>query len=94
MPYQPQHATPAPVVVDNESRTIRPANPDGDEFFGLANGTNGTGAIARRDAAERTETATGYTWLRSNGQSATGLQLVPSNKSDATWAPLWPGSRL
>lgn len=83
--------------------TIRPTSPEGDEFFGLAGGTNGTAAITRREVAERAaiKNAFGFydpkcprlTWLRFNGKPATGLQLVPGDASEIDADP-WGGDAL
>lgn len=58
-------------------RTIRPATPEGDRFFGLESGTNGTGAEMRRMGVPA-----GLQWVRHDGKPATGLLLQPTGRSE------------
>lgn len=87
-----------PLIINAETRTIRPASPDHDDYYGLAVGTNGTAATMRRTVAELEVSSTapqytGLTWLRSNGKPATGLTLRPSDTSSDTWRSPWTGER-
>lgn len=70
--------------------TLRPATPEGDDYYGLAVGTNGTRAAQRR--AEE-ESATGlpgpFTWVRHDGGHAIGTLLVPSG--EAKFMNPWDG---
>jgi hypothetical protein len=60
---------------------LRPETPEGDEFFGLAAGTNGTAAAMRRRVIESSITTTAMlVWERHNGRAAVGVTLVPSGK--------------
>jgi hypothetical protein len=70
--------------------TVRPAVPEGDAFFGLEAGTNGTAAAGRRAAIG----LNGRIWERHDGRPATGLQLVPSNRSESYDANPWSGNSL
>lgn len=65
--------------------TIRPMTPDGDDYFGLTTGTNGTAAIARR-ALVKTD---GLTWVKSNGKPAVGIYLAGSGFAPTAtyWGP-------
>jgi hypothetical protein len=95
MCYRPPHvpfSMPVTLGVDGLCRTIQPERPEGDAFFGLELGTNGTAAAARRLAVERAHhVAGGFVWLRANGKPATGLQFVPSDRSDNYEANPWSG---
>lgn len=88
-----QNTTPPPVRVDAASRTIRPETAAGDEFFGLAPGTNGSSSISRRAVLEAAvQTASGpFTWVRSNGSHASGINLIPSNRGDKVNTNPWSG---
>lgn len=55
--------------------TVRPLTEDGDDFYGLALGTNGTAAAMRRLCANAPPS---YRWLRRDGRPATGLRLRPA----------------
>ena len=66
-----------PVEIDAATGTIRPVNYEGDEFYGLAWGTNGTAATMRRTCAEGPHT---LTWLRHDGSRAVGLRLEPASE--------------
>lgn len=71
--------------VEIRGDVVRPRSPDGDQFYGLEPGTNGSGAAMRRRVV-----AEGLHWVRHNGSAATGLLLVPSSR--ATWVNPWgPG---
>lgn len=72
------------VVIENE--TIRPATPEGDAFYGLEMGTNGTGAITRRLLVG----PPGARWLRHNGRHAIGPTLIPTTRSNFASNP-WDG---
>ncbi len=63
------------VIVDQQTKTIRPALEAGDAYFGLGPGTNGTAAIMRRALVE----PPGFTWVRASGGVATGILYVPGN---------------
>lgn len=76
------------LIVDLETATIRPESPDGDDFYGLAMGTNGTAATVRRElAVEALKPCTPsahverLTWVRSDGRGPIGLWLVPNGRS-------------
>lgn len=71
------------VIVGN---TIRPTTREGDAFFGLELGTNGTGPAGRRALHPPLR------WERHDGRPATGLTLTPSG-SDA-WLNPWDGPRV
>lgn len=66
-------------IIDDVSRTVRPADAQGDEFFGLKPGHNGTAATCRRELAA----PEGYAWVRHNGRPAIGLTTIPSGIDDA-----------
>jgi hypothetical protein len=94
MSYSPPEVVAKPgVIIDSFAKTVRPAVPEGDDYFGLSIGTNGTAAACRRAVVEAVQQIVNgrLTWLRSNGQSATGLTLVPSARSDAYEANPWSG---
>lgn len=61
------------VIVDEQKKTIRPSSPDGDTYFGLGPGTNGTAAETRRALHE----VPGYSWTRFAGSHPKGLLYVP-----------------
>lgn len=71
---------------------LQPATPEGDDFYGLNMGTNGTAAAARRAVAQAKINASCEVveWARSNGAPAFGLQLVPGD-SEAVNADAWSG---
>jgi hypothetical protein len=85
--------------MDNHRLTVRPSRPEGDDFFGLTIGSNGTAATARREAVELEICATqnyvhgAPVWLRFNGKPAAGLQLVPGTSTDLETDP-WGGEAL
>jgi uncharacterized protein YcbX len=70
------------VTLDRQNRTVRPADLEGDRFFGLEPGTNGTAAEARRHVAPA-----GFTWRRHDGSHALGVLLVPGPNR---WSNPWP----
>lgn len=72
--------------IDHQTRTVRPLDAEGDEHFGLAIGTNGTGPAMRRKSAPE-----GFTWLRHDGRPATGIYLQGSGFS-LTWRNPWDGA--
>jgi hypothetical protein len=67
-------------IVEN---TIRPVSPEGDAWFGLESGTNGTAATMRRMNAPA-----GLEWRRHDGKPATGLLLNPRGSE---WINPWDG---
>lgn len=75
------------VVVDAEAKTVRPANADADAYYGLGPGTNGTAAITRRAAAA----PEGFTWVRSDGTPATGLNYLPGQRNPMNIPSPWSG---
>lgn len=79
-----QSSTPPPVNVSGN--VISPRTPEGDDYFGLSMGTNGTAAISRRATAELVITANtgvrGFEWVRANGGAPVGITLVPSPRVD------------
>jgi hypothetical protein len=58
------------VIIDHQTKTIRPAHDVAEEFFGVAPLTNGTAAACRRQLVN----AQGYEWRRSNGCRTMALQ--------------------
>lgn len=66
-----------PIEIDIATGTIRPIDAEGDEFYGLAWGTNGTAATMRRTCAEGPHR---LTWVRHDGQRARSLNLKPTNE--------------
>jgi hypothetical protein len=79
------------VTTDESTRTIRPIEPAGDEFYGLAMGTNGTGATCRRQLIEGKHP--GYHWQRHDATRAAGINYVPpTRRSDADWVNPWDGA--
>lgn len=75
MSFHPKYYPVDTRAVLTSSGTLRPATPEGDAFFGLEMGTNGTAASARREAFGAGP------WERFDGSPATGLTLVPTNRS-------------
>lgn len=65
------------VTVDHSRRVVRPNHADADDYYGLALGTNGTAATARRETAA----PAGYTWRRHDGAQPTSLRLRPARES-------------
>lgn len=61
------------VTIDETTKTIRPVTREGDEYFGLRVGTNGTGATMRRVLV----TPAGYDWRCADGRHAVGITLRP-----------------
>jgi hypothetical protein len=51
------------VLVNVFGDTLQPVDSDGDKFFGLSVGTNGTATVMRRQLLERP----GQKWRRHNG---------------------------
>ena len=74
------------LTLDPETRTVRPVYLDGDQIYGLSPGTNGTAPAHRRALASVPE---GYTWVRSSGARATGLQSVPGQRNPALIPTPW-----
>lgn len=82
--------TPAPLPIDaviREHGTIRPATPEGNEFFGLNRGTNGTGTKGRRECVQRA----GDVWVRHDGSPAISLRLTPPLEAVEGVSP-WSGA--
>ena len=74
------------IHIDHETQTIKPLDAEGDSYFGLVVGSNGSATICRRELY----TPAGYTWVRFNGRPAVGITLIPSADSDSTPSP-WEG---
>lgn len=64
------------VRLDPDAKTIRPADAEGDAYYGLGPGTNGTAAMTRRAGVAQP----GFTWVRANGSHATGIQYVATGE--------------
>jgi hypothetical protein len=62
------------------NEVVKPATPEGDEYYGLKSGTNGTAAATRR-AMVSTGT---HRWVCFNGGPPVGLQLIPTNEQVKT----------
>lgn len=77
------------LLVSVENGHARPLTVDGDEWFGLAWGFNGTAARCRRLLAA----PAAVTWLRHDGRPAYGLTTVPSSRSSERWRSPWTGER-
>ena len=75
------------VRIDHATRTVRPEDREGDVFFGLRWGTNGTATETRRALVA----PPGYLWRCSDGQAAVGTTLVPTNRSDEYIFDPWGG---
>lgn len=75
-------------VVNHVDKTITPADREGDDYFGLGPGTNGTAAICRRALVE----PEGYRWVRSSGRPATGPNYIPGNTSQESLPGPWDGT--
>lgn len=74
-------------TIDHDTRTVRPLTPEGDEWFGLTMGSNGSAALMRRAGAPA-----GYTWTRHNGRHAHGLNLQAHAHADTDTTPNpWDG---
>lgn len=85
-----QNLAPPCLVVDGNNATVRPESPDGDSYYGLASGTNGTAAATRRAAALGCVTSSmPLRWVCSDGKPAAGLNLIPSSNSDRVNANPW-----
>lgn len=79
---------PKPIYsTEREGSTIRPVTPEGDAYFGLEAGTNGTAAECRRALVQRP----GERWVRFDGRPATGLRLAPPSRVVEGVSP-WSGS--
>jgi hypothetical protein len=78
MCFRPADLAPCGVHVDPEARTLKPEHPQGDDYFGLVIGTNGTAARCRRELHEHVACAEGFVWVRANGGPATGVTCVPT----------------
>lgn len=75
------------LIIDRETRTVRPACAEGDDYYGLGPHSYGTAAAGRRAVVEATEGT--LQWVRANGHAATGITLVYSGetRTDDLWAP-------
>lgn len=67
-------------IYDHLTHTIRPLTPEGDDYFGLSAGTNGTAAQSRRETVAPPGIA--VTWLRHNGQRPAFLNYQPASGDD------------
>lgn len=93
----PTESHPVPSLnLDSTAKTLRPVDAEGDDYFGLSIGTNGTAAVARRAIAEiaacgvsRADRQFVFVWVRSNGRPATGMTLVPNAHSDLSYVSPW-----
>lgn len=65
--------------------TIRPSTPEGDDYYGLALGTNGTAAESRRECAVNGRP---LQWVRHNGRIAVGPTLRGAGH-DLSWKNPW-----
>jgi len=90
MCFVPADLAPCGVIFDFIAETIRPDHPRGDDVFGLALGTNGTAAQCRRQLVEASQNAEGFTWVRCNGEPATGVTCIPTANSDLV-PSIWEG---
>lgn len=78
--------------LDGASAVLKPETPEGDAFFGLVVGTNGTAAMSRRECVEaQITTATPIEWARHDGRPAVGVTLVPSSRGDRFDPNPWSG---
>lgn len=81
-----------PCTVDSSTATIRPQTPRGDDFYGLAYGTNGTAAIFRRALVElNISGGVPLRWVRANGKPAAGVNYVPTENSNLIHTDPWSG---
>lgn len=76
------------VAINHTTRTVQPTHPEGDDYYGLAPGTNGTAAQTRRALAVSSTSIT-YRWVRYSGAPAVGVTLVPSGED--VWQNPWDG---
>lgn len=61
--------------------TMRPSSPEGDAYYGLISGTNGTRAAQRRlESESATGTPGPFRWVRHGGGHAIGTLLVPTGE--------------
>lgn len=70
-------ASTPPIFVSAAERAVLSLDPEGDRFYGLLPGTNGTGPTMRRACVPAD-----YQWLTSEGKPALGPTLVPTADSD------------
>lgn len=88
----PHNLTPPPVLVCGNTGTIRPETRDGDAYYGLARGTNGSAAITRRALAESTAGVMPINgWRTSAGRDTGSVWLVPTGDSERINADPWSG---
>lgn len=79
------------VKIDTVTKTIQPLNAEGDAFYGLAVGTNGTATICRRACVEP-QGVVRFVWVRFNGHPAIGVTLVPSGRdTNKNYRSQWEG---
>ena len=74
------------IVIEHTSRRVMSLTLEGDRFYGLLPGTNGSGPTMRRACVPD-----GYVWLTSEGDRARGVYLVPSDTSDELQTNPWSG---
>jgi hypothetical protein len=67
-------------IYDHLTHTIRPIDADGDRYFGLEPGTNGTAAESRRGTVA--PRGVNVTWQRHDGRPAVGLTLRVKRTAD------------
>lgn len=65
------------IYVDHAAKQVLSLEEEGDTFFGLLPGTNGTGPAMRRKCVPD-----GYVWLTSRCKRALGVYSVPTNTSE------------
>lgn len=78
-----QPSLPNTTVRVSREGLLWPESPDGDDWYGLAMGTNGTAATMRRALLEQTITREGAAekplqWVRNNGGPPIGLRFAPA----------------
>jgi hypothetical protein len=66
-----------PTEYDHLTHTIRPTEAEGDDFYGLSKGTNGTAAQARRECVA--PAGIRVTWLRFDGSRAAFRNYQPAS---------------
>lgn len=78
---------------------VRPESFEGDDAYGLAMGSNGTGPACRRALVEGLLYGcspiewrqSSIEWRQSSGKPATGINLVPASRDPAEWISPWTG---
>lgn len=86
-----ENLTPLNVTVDLETGTLRPQTAEGDRFYGLEPGTNGTAATTRRALVEHEIAGFALAWLRHDGRQPIGITLVPTDAGDDAFQSPWVG---